>query len=92
MIGADHRDHIVWVDRDTAGRMLCAARSRENFSENAARSRQIHSFAEYLRQSLMIRGTKIQLKGSLGWFRDLVQSCGDAQAALEIGMGLESDD
>lgn len=91
MIATDLRTHVAWIPRATAERMLQSAQTREHFARTAAGAGRIHPYIEYLRAALARRGDKIELRGPSTWFALLVAACGDAPAALEIGMQLERD-
>lgn len=92
MITSCGTDHIAFVRRETAERMLASAQSRLHFCRSAKAARRIEPYVAYLRHSLRMRGETVSLKGSLGWYRELVSACGDASCALEIGMKLATGD
>ena len=50
-----------------------------------------HSFCEYLRAILGVRGDSIELTGPEEWLRGLARACGDIDAAFEIGRQLQLD-
>lgn len=91
MIAKGTTEHVVWLDRRTVDRMLCGAQTRQHFAQSAETARHIGSFANYLRQSLRVRGEKIEMKGPLHWFAELARACGDTTAAMEIGRQLQRE-
>lgn len=83
--------HVVYLSRRLVRRMEIGACARAHRAATADDRRIAKSYANYLEQSLRVRGETIEIRGPMDWIERMAVVCGDVPAALEIGRQLQAD-